>query len=111
MFAAVKCKPEEPNGQVQSGPTGADSIPIVRSVAAVVTEQAPKDRTHSSYSLPHSRPVDEVGRATTERRVRRSVIILHELVAQFEQLLTCRGLFQTDSGIHNANSKVLLPFT
>lgn len=91
-----------------SGPAGSDSAPVVRSVAAVVTAQAVKERIHSScYSSPHSHPIDEVGRAITERRVRRSVIILHELVSQFEQLLVHRGLFQTDSGPHNAISKVL----
>lgn len=92
-------------GSSSSSAVVTDSVPIVRPPAAVVTAQASKERMQCSYSLP-SLPYDEVDRAATERLVRKSVIILHQVVAEFEQLLACRELFQTDNGVRNSHTEV-----
>ena len=92
-------------GSSSSSAVVTDSVPIVRPPAAVVTAQASKERMQCSYSSP-SLPYDEVDRAATERLVRKSVIILHQVVAEFEQLLACRELFQTDKGVRNSHTEV-----
>ena len=115
IFFAVTFKVEESNGSSSSSSVGlgsssssavvTDSIPFVRPPAAVVTAQASKERMHSSCSS-LSLPYDEVDRAATERLVRKSVIILHQVVAEFEQLLAY--LFQTDNGFRNSHTEVLV---
>ena len=116
IYFAVTFKVEDPNGSSSSSSSVVygsssssavvtDSMPIVRPTAAVVTAQASKERMHTSYSST-SLPYDEVDRAATERVMRESVIILHQVVAEFEQLLAYKGFFQADNGSHKSHTEV-----